>query len=146
MHASTFFYAGYVSVGDTQRERRYTRVHVCMGYIFWGGRGCIGGKGGGGRESGERWGGGERGGGRGGGRERASLGTWIKHIRIHLEIIIHVNIAAIYTYTYAYTCISPAAAAKDGSKQLNVDQKAKIDSIPEIEADLATLNKLLQSL
>jgi hypothetical protein len=42
--------------------------------------------------------------------------------------------------------ISPAAAANDGSKQLNVDQKAKIDSIPEIEAELATLNKLLQSL
>jgi len=34
------------------------------------------------------------------GEGRASLGTGIKHIRIHIEINIHVNIADIYTYTY----------------------------------------------
>jgi hypothetical protein len=120
---------------------------MCAWVIFSGGGvGASAAKEGGGERAGRDGGGGREVGGGGGERERASLGTWIKHIRIHLEIIIHVKIAAIYTYTYAYMCISPAAAAKDGSKQLNVDQKAKIDSIPEIEADLATLNKLLQSL
>jgi len=39
-----------------------------------------------------------------------------------------------------------AAAANDGSKELNVDQKLKIESIPTMEAELAELNALLASL
>ena len=39
-----------------------------------------------------------------------------------------------------------AAAATDGGKELNVDQKAKIESIPTMEGELADLNTLLASL
>ena len=39
-----------------------------------------------------------------------------------------------------------AAAASDGSKELNVDQKLKVDSIPAMEEELAQLDGLLASL
>ena len=42
--------------------------------------------------------------------------------------------------------ISPAAAANDGSKQLNVDQKAKIESIPDMQQELKEFEDKLKEL
>ena len=54
----------------------------------------------------------------------------------HIQVRTHTN-----THPHKNT-----EAAKTGTRELNVDQKAKIESIPEIEAELASLTTLLASL